>query len=91
MVKKPRLIYELKVVLDGIRPPIWRVFRIPAEASLLKERGLILYQLERYRESLEDLQAWVRGSEDDEDEDEGDDSPATQHAALLLRVLSAMN
>lgn len=27
-------IYELKVTLDDVRPPVWRTFRIPASASL---------------------------------------------------------
>lgn len=31
---KPRAIYELRVVLEDVKPVVWRTFRIPADATL---------------------------------------------------------
>ncbi len=35
MVRKPTAIYQIKVTLDGIRPPIWRRIQVPGNTTLL--------------------------------------------------------
>lgn len=36
MAQKSTPIYQIKVTLDGIRPPIWRRIQVPGDTSLLK-------------------------------------------------------
>ena len=35
------MLYEIKVVLQGIDPPVWRVLRVPRQTSLLKFHGML--------------------------------------------------
>lgn len=41
MPKKPAIIYQIKVTLDDIRPPIWRRILVPDNTSLLKLHDIL--------------------------------------------------
>lgn len=41
MAKKPTQIYQIKVALDNIRPPIWRRILVPGNTTLLKLHDIL--------------------------------------------------
>lgn len=58
----------------------------PKEPELIKERGLIFYQLGQYQPALQDLQSYLNKSGRRGGEQEG-----RRHVELLFRVLTGMN
>jgi len=60
----------------------------PKEVDLLKERGLVYYQMSHYSKALEDLQAYLKHAPRGEGED---DSPGLQHVELIYRLLTSIN
>jgi len=61
----------------------------PKEMDLLKERGLVYYQMSHYSKALEDLQAYLKHAPRGEGDDE--QSPGLQHVELIYRLLTAIN
>jgi regulator of sirC expression with transglutaminase-like and TPR domain len=61
----------------------------PKEVDLLKERGLVYYQMSHYSKALEDLQAYLKRVPRGEGSDE--ESPGLQHVELIYRLLTSIN
>jgi regulator of sirC expression with transglutaminase-like and TPR domain len=62
----------------------------PGEVDLLKERGLVYYQLNHYSKALEDLQAYLKHMPRDQGGD-GEPPAGLQHVELIYRLLTAIN
>ncbi len=63
----------------------------PREADLLKERGLVRYQLGHYQLAKSDLQGYLKKLERKKQAPAGGEDAGRQHVELLNRVLAAMN
>lgn len=83
--KKPTEIYQLKVTLQGIKPPIWRRLLVGDTTDLFQLHAIIQ---EAFGWENEHLHAWELSEparwirEEDEDEDEADERDVVLTEAL---------